>query len=1440
MASFGASCALLMLIAALTAFTAVLGHATHDVDVAHSGAATRSLLASPVVGAPRPVPTLSCAPPGTSIDGKCTVTQGNLVRVLATFTVNVTPVSSIDNSRYNGWLLITNNYKDRIVTATSKTFLFEIINPIPANTPISVCMTAGKVKDGAGRTSEKSNCITVVRASGPVITDGSCPESITHEATASETPVDYDPAPTATSATFGSIHVVCDPEDGSSFTVGAHDVECTATDPVGQTASCAFVVTITDTTAPEMDCPDDDTVPAGSNHRENDDKTKLEWSGQTATDQVDGNLSGDIACTPASGVELDVGAHDIECSVNDTNGNEGSCSFTLTIVDQTAPNMTCPNVTVDASSSHFDDGSKTTLIWDPVTAVDNVDESDDLTIECDKISGTAQGNVGNHTVSCTATDAAENEGECTFTVTVVDTTPPSMDCPDDITEGASGNHLSEGGSPATWSDPSATDNVDGGINADYITCNASDSSLFTITPGGHTVTCSATDEAGNEGECSFTVTIVDQTAPNMTCPNVTVDASSSHFDDGSKTTLIWDPVTAVDNVDESDDLTIECDKISGTAQGNVGNHTVSCTATDAAENEGECTFTVTVVDTTPPSMDCPDDITEGASGNHLSEGGSPATWSDPSATDNVDGGINADYITCNASDSSLFTITPGGHTVTCSATDEAGNEGECSFTVTIVDQTAPNMTCPNVTVDASSSHFDDGSKTTLIWDPVTAVDNVDESDDLTIECDKISGTAQGNVGNHTVSCTATDAAENEGECTFTVTVVDTTPPSMDCPDDITEGASGNHLSEGGSPATWSDPSATDNVDGGINADYITCNASDSSLFTITPGGHTVTCSATDEAGNEGECSFTVTIVDQTAPNMTCPNVTVDASASHYDDGDKTTLIWGPVTAVDNVDESDDLTIECDKINGTAQGDVGNHTVSCTATDAAENEGECTFTVTVEDNLPPDVSCPADFEVSAGDTATWSITASDNVDGVLYLAVVCKDADGNVMTSPQQLDTPDTYAVTCTVLDAAGNQGSCDFEISVVDTTPPSMDCPDNITVAAASNHSTAGGSPASWSGQSATDNVDGDMTANITCDPTSSSLFTITPGGHTVTCSATDEAGNEGECSFTVTIVDNTNPVVTCPTSPVESTAGAAATWTPATALDNVDGSRAVTCKDGGNNVVTSGHVFNIAGTYPITCTATDAAGNQGSCAFTVLVASTPPVNPPVQTICPPNIAEAVNSGTTDKQVTFQNLLNTLNAGNGQPSFNCTPSQSGSNFILGTTAVTCTAVKTGDTFLPCTFTVEIFTKECNNDHDCGTGKKCENKKCVTAGAGAIPEENPVDDATYNGISLDSGASKSGVSIGLVVGVVAGVAVLVAAAAGVIIVRKRAVAMALAAATHSCKAPESPTAVVVPVRPLTPRRGTPRSSAAMHPITRMGEMQQERIRRFRPSDDGSTF
>eukprot|EP00899_Mesostigma_viride_P026904 jgi/Mesvir1/7399/Mv19198-RA.2 len=829
MASFGASCALLMLIAALTAFTAVLGHATHDVDVAHSGAATRSLLASPVVGAPRPVPTLSCAPPGTSIDGKCTVTQGNLVRVLATFTVNVTPVSSIDNSRYNGWLLITNNYKDRIVTATSKTFLFEIINPIPANTPISVCMTAGKVKDGAGRTSEKSNCITVVRASGPVITDGSCPESITHEATASETPVDYDPAPTATSATFGSIHVVCDPEDGSSFTVGAHDVECTATDPVGQTASCAFVVTITDTTAPEMDCPDDDTVPAGSNHRENDDKTKLEWSGQTATDQVDGNLSGDIACTPASGVELDVGAHDIECSVNDTNGNEGSCSFTLTIVDQTAPNMTCPNVTVDASSSHFDDGSKTTLIWDPVTAVDNVDESDDLTIECDKISGTAQGNVGNHTVSCTATDAAENEGECTFTVTVVDTTPPSMDCPDDITEGASGNHLSEGGSPATWSDPSATDNVDGGINADYITCNASDSSLFTITPGGHTVTCSATDEAGNEGECSFTVTIV-----------------------------------------------------------------------------------------------------------------------------------------------------------------------------------------------------------------------------------------------------------------------------------------------------------------------------------------------------------------------------------------------------------------------------------------------------------------------------------------------------------------------------------------------------------------------------------------------------------------------------------DNTNPVVTCPTSPVESTAGAAATWTPATALDNVDGSRAVTCKDGGNNVVTSGHVFNIAGTYPITCTATDAAGNQGSCAFTVLVASTPPVNPPVQTICPPNIAEAVNSGTTDKQVTFQNLLNTLNAGNGQPSFNCTPSQSGSNFILGTTAVTCTAVKTGDTFLPCTFTVEIFTKECNNDHDCGTGKKCENKKCVTAGAGAIPEENPVDDATYNGISLDSGASKSGVSIGLVVGVVAGVAVLVAAAAGVIIVRKRAVAMALAAATHSCKAPESPTAVVVPVRPLTPRRGTPRSSAAMHPITRMGEMQQERIRRFRPSDDGSTF
>jgi hypothetical protein len=123
--------------------------------------------------------------------------------------------------------------------------------------------------------------------------------------------------------------------------------------------------------------------------------------------------------------------------------------------------------------------------------------------------------------------------------------------------------------------------------------------------------------------------------------------------------------------------------------------------------------------------------------------------------------------------------------------------------------------------------------------------------------------------------------------------------------------------------------------------------------------------------------------------------------------------------------------------------------------------------------------------------------------------------------------------------------------------------------------------------------VDGPLAA--TCSPASGSTFPL--GTTTVTCSATDAAGNTGNNSFTVTVQDTTAPTLTLPsnmTVSATSAAGAVVTFS-ASASDLVDGSVAVTCTPA------SGSTF-APGTTTVNCSATDAAGNEASGSFTVSV----------------------------------------------------------------------------------------------------------------------------------------------------------------------------------------------------------------------------------------------
>src|SRR5207245_2816013 len=118
----------------------------------------------------------------------------------------------------------------------------------------------------------------------------------------------------------------------------------------------------------------------------------------------------------------------------------------------------------------------------------------------------------------------------------------------------------------------------------------------------------------------------------------------------------------------------------------VGTTTVQCTATDAAGHSSSCSFTVTVADTTPPSISCPNNETAECTGN----GQATVNYPPASATDICDGPLPT---TCVPPSGSSFPV--GTTTVTCTATDAAGHSSSCSFTVTVADTTPPSISCPN-------------------------------------------------------------------------------------------------------------------------------------------------------------------------------------------------------------------------------------------------------------------------------------------------------------------------------------------------------------------------------------------------------------------------------------------------------------------------------------------------------------------------------------------------------------------------------------------------------------------------------------------------------------------------------------------------------------------------------------------------------------------------
>jgi hypothetical protein len=1019
----------------------------------------------------------------------------------------------------------------------------------------------------------------------------SLPANLTVEATsAAGAAVAY--TATATDAEEGALTPSCSPASGSTFPLGTTTVNCSATDhgTPPKSAAGSFTVTVRDTTAPALSLPNDiiaeATGPTGA----------IVNFTQSATDLVDGPVAAN--CSSLSGSTFALGTTTVTCSATDAHGNTAQGSFKVTVQDTTAPTFSLSNLQAEATSAS---GAVVTYT---ASATDLVDGTIGAT--CTPSSGSTFP-VGTTTINCTATDAHGNIGHGTFSVTINDTSAPVLALPADITNEATG----PSGAPVSYS-ASANDIVDGPVAA---LCTPASGATFPLGPT--TVNCSATDAHTNTASGTFHVTVVDTTAPTLSLPDdITAEATSL-----SGATVTY-TTSASDIVDG--EVAVDCDAPSGGTFA-LATTTVTCTATDSHGNTAGGTFHVTVVDTTPPTVTVPADITVEATGPD----GAIVDFS-VSAADAVDGNITPQ---CNTASGATFSV--GTTTVTCTATDAHSNTGQGSFHITVDDTTPPSLTLPsNITAEAT------GPNGAVVTYTASANDIVDGP--VPADCTPASGTTFV-LEITTVSCTATDAHDNSATETFVVTVQDTTAPALSVPDDITVEATGPD----GAVVHFT-TSATDIVDGDVTPN---CDAASGDVFPL--GTTTVHCSTTDAHQNTSQSSFAVTVQDTTPPSFSLTDLTLEATSANG------AVATYSASAADLVDGT--ITATCAPPSGSTFS-LGLTTITCTATDAHDNTGTGTFEVDVQDTTAPVLSLPGNMTEEAtgpsGATVIYSATANDIVDGPV--APICAPPTGATFALG-------TTGVGCSASDQHGNTAIGGFQVTVHDTTPPALTLPNNVVAEASGPN----GATVNFSA-SATDIVDGAVALN--CSKSSGSTFPL--GTTTVSCSASDTHLNTASGSFTVTVEDTTAPALSIPSNmTVEATGpnGAAVNFT-ASATDLVDGTLAPGCSPAYGAV-------HPLGTTTVTCTVTDAHGNTATGTFGVTVQDT---TAPALTL-PADIVKAAGGNSA---ATVSYLASAHDLVDGNVGITCVP-PSGSSFVVGTTTVTCTATDSRGNAASGTFHVTV-------------------------------------------------------------------------------------------------------------------------------------------------------
>ena len=508
-----------------------------------------------------------------------------------------------------------------------------ITNDAPEFFPIGETIVAWTATDVSGNTASVEQKITIFDTMYPVL---QIPGDIVVEATSLDQNEVYLGEATATDN--GEIASVTN-NAPDVFPLGETIVTWTALDSSNNFSSLTQLVTVIDTTAPEISSPVDMTLEATSV-----DANIVNLTSATASDIQD------VTIYVIAPDVFPLGETTVTWTAVDESGNSASATQTVTIVDTTKSGLSIPqDQTVEASSLEGTLVDIGQAVAHDITGISSIVHNAPDVFP-----------LGSTSIMWTVTDNHGNITTAYQMITVVDTTAPTIISPQDITAEAvdpNMNYIELGEFVASDS-----------VGIESIT----NDKPIVFPFGSTTVTWTVTDTSGNISQATQVVTLIDTTSPEIFVPSdIVVEAT------GLTTTMVelgeatgYDIMGIASVTEHPPRLFI------------LGETTVTWTTTDTSGNSASATQTVTIVDTIAPNITAPESIMMEAT----SVDSNIVVLGNPVSNDLVD----TPSISNNAPD--VFPL--GETTVTWTAVDESGNSASATQTVTIVDTAAPELTMP--------------------------------------------------------------------------------------------------------------------------------------------------------------------------------------------------------------------------------------------------------------------------------------------------------------------------------------------------------------------------------------------------------------------------------------------------------------------------------------------------------------------------------------------------------------------------------------------------------------------------------------------------------------------------------------------------------------------------------------------------------------------------